>query len=971
MRNFTYSILLLFICQLSYSQLNMELLSTVEYSNELSDVWGWVDADDTEYAIVGVTNGVSIVSLADPANPVENDFIPGVFSTWRDLKTHGNFGYCIADQGNDGLLIMDFNHLPDSVGYVFVKTFEGSTNTLNRAHNIYIDEGVLFISGSNISGGGVLGFDLNNDPMNPEYLGNTSTVYSHDVYVRDNIVYSSEIDDGILSLYDINDWEAVEKIGETSTPFNYTHNAWLSDDSNTVFTTDELSNAPVAAYDISDPSNIVKLDEYRPSSSIGLGIVPHNVHVLNDYLIISYYADGIRVVDASDPANLVEVGNWDTFNGNAAGTIGCWGAYPYLPSGIILGTDMVYGLFVMAPEYIRASYFNGTVSDLETGSAISNASISIDEINEFSNSNILGEFSMGSANPGNYTATVSALGYLSQTVEISLASGETTVFDFELEAAPSFAFSGQVISNNNGSAIPDASIVISSNDESIELTADENGQFNIPVIFENDYLITTGKWGYKTITTELVGVSAENNTTIVELVQGYEDPFVIDLGWEVTGDANGGDWERVIPEGVFGNDFYITPNEDSPNDIGNLCFVTENSQDFDGVFAGTTTLTSPVFDLTGYSEAEISYETWFLSVFLTQTGNIFTGNDTLEIFVSNGTETVVIERIGMPDVNDNLTLGWVPSSIQLEGSIDFTENMQIVFEIRNTNGDYVEAAIDNFKIEGEFEIEYSCFISDFDFSNVQSESICDGGTPTPPQGGIDYNLLGTATQLDDVMWFMSEDPESEEYTLEPITHSGADLCSPETTTLYAYSQCDVDVDGTADSWILVAQHEVVVYPEVQSPTISGDGEFTVNVNCANDVSDIASFSLPAGTAAGTMSITVTQTDNACASKTFDVAHDAVPDITGLGDLNAYSYDLQIYPNPFSENFTIVPDKEFLTNSAELIIINAVGQEIYRQTINPQVQQIDLNTTAEMPSGIYFIQIIDGETKTQMQKIIKM
>ncbi len=948
----------------------MELLSNMEYSANLNDVWAWVAEDGTEYAMVGAANGVSIVSLADPTNPVENDFIPGVNSTWRDLKVHGNFGYCIADQGNDGLLIMDLSHLPDSVDYIYLTNY--GAGIINRAHNLYIDEGILYVSGSNQSFGGVIAFDLT-DPWSPEFLGNISGVYSHDIYVRDNIVYSSEIYEGNLAIYDANDFANITKIGQSATPFNYTHNAWLSDDSNFIFTTDELSNAPVASYDVSDLSNIVKLDEYRPSSSLDLGIVPHNVHVLNDFLVISYYSDGIRVVDASDPSNLVEVANYDTYEGFVGATFGCWGAYPFLPSGIILGTDMVYGLFVLAPDYKRASYLNGTVIDSETGLAISNASIRINEANEITYTNILGEFSTGTANEGSYTVTASKIGYLPQTFEVSFASEETAVANFELETAQSFAFSGQVITSNNGSPLAEANIVVANDQVSIEIQADENGYFSIPEIFENDYFITAGKWAYKTVTVDLPGVNPDNNSTIVELVQGYEDPFLVDLGWEVSGNANSGNWERAIPGGTFAIQFLITPPEDSQNDIGNRCFVTDNAVDFgNGVIGGTTILTSPTFDLSSYTEAVINYERWFISMLPAQ--NFIPGNDTLKVLVSNGSETVLLEKVDMSDFDGNPA--WVPASFQLDDLIAFSDSMQLRFEVRNTNADIVEAAVDNFKIEGNFEIEYECFISDFDFSNIQSESICDGEVPNPPQAGLDYSLLGTATLLDGIKWFLAEDPNSEMYNLEPLTHSGTDLCTAETIHLYAYSQCDIDVDGTADSWILVAQHEVVIHPEIQSPTISGEGEFTVNANCANDVTDITTFSLPAGTPSGTMSITVSQEGNTCTSKTFEVAHDAVPDITGMEDLADANYEIQVYPNPFSESFKIITDKYLLTNNAELIIVNTFGQEVYRQTINPQVGQLNasffsINATNEMVPGIYFIQIIERDKKSAMQKIIKM
>jgi hypothetical protein len=60
---------------------------------------------------------------------------------------------------------------------------------------------------------------------------------------------------------------------------------------------------------------------------------------------MSYYVDGTRVLDISDPGNPVEVGYFDTtdwtglYDGN-------WGTYAYLPSGYIISSDRANGLFI-------------------------------------------------------------------------------------------------------------------------------------------------------------------------------------------------------------------------------------------------------------------------------------------------------------------------------------------------------------------------------------------------------------------------------------------------------------------------------------------------------------------------------------------------------------------------------------------------------------------------------------------------
>jgi hypothetical protein len=104
---------------------NTTLRDQLSYGSNLNDVWGYVAPDGTEYALVGVRNGLSIVSLADPDNIVEVAFIAGDNSIWRDIKTFGTYAYVVADQGDDGLVIHDLSGLPGSVLNLTTSPYRG------------------------------------------------------------------------------------------------------------------------------------------------------------------------------------------------------------------------------------------------------------------------------------------------------------------------------------------------------------------------------------------------------------------------------------------------------------------------------------------------------------------------------------------------------------------------------------------------------------------------------------------------------------------------------------------------------------------------------------------------------------------------------------------------------------------------------------------------------------------------------
>ncbi|MGB3546231.1 MAG: choice-of-anchor B family protein, partial [Saprospiraceae bacterium] len=402
------------------AQLNTTLVGQLGYESgeELSDIWGYVAPDGTEYALIGLLNGVSIVSLADPANPVEVVRLPGQYSIWRDLKTYGTYAYVVADQSSstEGMTIIDLSNLPASATQVHLNLAAGGTATLRRAHNIYIDEatGHAYTTGGNLNGGAPVIFDIAATPGSAIFVANTPGQYSHDVFVRDGIMYTSNIYAGEVRLYDVSNPLAVSFLGSADTPNDFTHNAWPNDAGTVVFTTDERANAAVAAYDISDPTDISELDQFRPLSTLGAGVIPHNVHVLNDYVVTSHYTSGLVVIDGSRPENLIEVANYDTWAGGNGGFNGNWGAYPFLPSGLVLLSDIESGLYVVDVAYQRAAWLEGRITDETTTLPL--AGVTVDILSAGQSNAIqtdgLGRYESGIATGGTFTVRISRPGYV-------------------------------------------------------------------------------------------------------------------------------------------------------------------------------------------------------------------------------------------------------------------------------------------------------------------------------------------------------------------------------------------------------------------------------------------------------------------------------------------------------------------------------------------------------------------------------
>ncbi|MBK7380050.1 MAG: T9SS type A sorting domain-containing protein [Ignavibacteriales bacterium] len=73
----------------------------------------------------------------------------------------------------------------------------------------------------------------------------------------------------------------------------------------------------------------------------------HNLFIKGNYAYISYYKQGLVVLDITDPTNPFMAGWYDTYTPTTGTYNGAWGCYPYLPSGNILISDINSGLWVL------------------------------------------------------------------------------------------------------------------------------------------------------------------------------------------------------------------------------------------------------------------------------------------------------------------------------------------------------------------------------------------------------------------------------------------------------------------------------------------------------------------------------------------------------------------------------------------------------------------------------------------------
>jgi choice-of-anchor B domain-containing protein len=691
-------VLVLFVSHIKgQTDFNMELQSHIDWQEQGSGCWGHTDSKGIEYAIIGTRKAIRVLSLEDPKNPISRLVIPGATNTWREARAYGDFIY-VTTEGPDGVTIIDISKGPDNFTWKRWKPAIALANndTMRTVHSINLDaQGFLYLNGHNIDPRGVLIFDLKKDGYNPELVANVGTLYTHDCYATDSILYTADLGSGV-GVYDIKDKANPKFLNRFNTSSVFAHNMWTSPDEKYLYTTDERSGAYVDVYDVRDPKNIKFISKYRNEDSKLGRVIPHNVYTTStNHAVTSWYTDGVLIKDMSRPDNVVKVGSFDTyFNESSlpatgAWFEGCWGVYPFLKSGTIVASDINTGLWIFKPTYTRACYLEGnTLAKDENGKIfpIIGAKVSIKAIRSaFDDSDQNGVYKTGIAEAGKYKVFFSHPDFPSDSIELDLKNGEVVNHDFIFTAN----FLKVNIKDKSNKPISVAKAFIFNDSSNNAGSADDNGLVKFPVKLGNKYKIQVAAWGYKG-----QEIDVETQSSIdVTLEDGYEDDFFVDLGWNNTIKTTAGNWERAIPKGTKQGQDIINADEDATDDIGKHAFVTGNGGNSAGendVDNGETALESPLMDFSKNDSITLSYERWFVN-----TGGDGMPNDEMEILLSNGKDIITLEKI-----NASFST-WIPVSIGINrNKFDFTKEMKLIVKIADKPvGHLVEGGLDAFKVE--------------------------------------------------------------------------------------------------------------------------------------------------------------------------------------------------------------------------------------------------------------------------------
>jgi hypothetical protein len=175
----------------------------------------------------------------------------------------------------------------------------------------------------------------------------------------------------------------------------------------------------------------------------------------------------------------------------------------------------------------------------------------------------------------------------------------------------------------------------------------------------------------------------------------FSDDFETDRGWVgfAPGDtATSGRWERADPQGTVAQ-----PEDDhSPN--GTLCWVTgaaagssPNSNDVDN---GTTTLLSPILDLSQLVDGVVGYWRWYVNAI-----NGAPQLDTFDVAITNDlVNWVQVERVGPEGAGTHG--GWCYHEFRIRDFVTPSSTMRLRFVASDFSSSTVEAAVDDVVITG-------------------------------------------------------------------------------------------------------------------------------------------------------------------------------------------------------------------------------------------------------------------------------
>jgi hypothetical protein len=298
---------------------------------------------DGDYAFLSTfDDGLRVVSIANPAAPVEvgHFILPDEFA--NDLKILHAAGLRVAVTASYTTNVIDVSN-PSAPALLAQIPFS--------AHSVFVEGTTAYLVDGSSSAVEVWSLA---QPQAPVQLAAWSHPDNqrgwHDIYVAGGIAYLSDMWGGTgLNVVDFRTPQAPVVLGaEPGLDFSMWHSPWLT----------SIGGRPVAINgtefigpgfrlldgDPASPTFLATLGEW----SLGAGSA-HNLMAIGPRIYMAHYRHGVRVLDASDPANVVQLGYFNTWlvGEGGAGDMGTFGIDLDPARRRIYAADATRGLLIL------------------------------------------------------------------------------------------------------------------------------------------------------------------------------------------------------------------------------------------------------------------------------------------------------------------------------------------------------------------------------------------------------------------------------------------------------------------------------------------------------------------------------------------------------------------------------------------------------------------------------------------------
>ena len=271
-------------------------------------------------------DGLRIIDLADPANPIERGHYPvenpGI-EIYNDVKlASGPDGtqYALMASNVIGVVVFDVSD-PDAP--TWVASFPPSSEAPQgrpAVHTLFVEGDRAYVA---------FNFDQSlriydiADPSQPVALGSyrnprmgTEGGYLHDLFVDNGRVYLNYWNLGMTIVDTLDDPANPVLVGEYDDyGENTSHSNWIVRAGGRTVSVhgDEQYGAHVRIVDVEEesPEFLQTIASYQTRQQISV----HNIMAHGDRAFVTYYQDGLRILDLSDPAAPVEIGHFHTWPG--------------------------------------------------------------------------------------------------------------------------------------------------------------------------------------------------------------------------------------------------------------------------------------------------------------------------------------------------------------------------------------------------------------------------------------------------------------------------------------------------------------------------------------------------------------------------------------------------------------------------------------------------------------------------------